>query len=317
MTGTASPPDTRQPGTLARLALALASLGAVAAIGCEPAPPSDADPGPASDPAAEIVPQALSSDATGYMVEVHTCNEDNAGTDSLIRMRIDIRDPDWQLRTLGPWTQDHVHPNGFGEYDDHEKGAWDRYFFPESTPTAHIERLWLDTNGSGSWWCWDRLYVTRIENNRSIWTWAWERREEVPGKQVLSIPYNFDWGDGGRPVPPGLRTPAGAAPTEHNTPRTGAVRVSLTADTTAGARCEDETFRVRSSGRSMRVMAMKTPMGNGLARCTWGTLFDGVAPGNQVIDRVTPFGVGDCKTVNVIAGRTNDAAMLFGRGCPQ
>jgi hypothetical protein len=120
---------------------------------------------------------ALPSNANGYMVEVHTCKEDDAGTDSTIDMSLDIRDVNWKIRHLGPWRQNICRVNG-NKYDDHEYNQWDRYFFPEpkGNKAYHIETLFLTSDGKGNkrGWCWDVHYVTYIEDGNPIWTWAWE-----------------------------------------------------------------------------------------------------------------------------------------------
>jgi hypothetical protein len=136
---------------------------------------------------------------TGYMVEVHTCAKKDSGTDSLIEMKLQIRDPSGKSHTLGPWEQDK------GRYDDHERDQWDRYLFPESTLAAHIEYLVLLSDGGGDkpGWCWDRHYVTRIENGKSIWTWAWEK--ESPWLSDGWHAFPFTYGDRGRPIPDDLR----------------------------------------------------------------------------------------------------------------
>lgn len=58
---------------------------------------------------ATTLQQLPKNQQTGYMVEVHTCLKADSGTDSLIEMELDIRDPNWNFRTLKGWTQDHTH----------------------------------------------------------------------------------------------------------------------------------------------------------------------------------------------------------------
>jgi hypothetical protein len=107
---------------------------------------------------------------TGYLVEVHTSAKADAGTDSMIKMQLNIRDTYGNPRTLGPWKQN-------GPQNDHEQNQWDVYFFPESTRAYSIDALYLWSDGVGDkpGWLWDRHYVTRIENGVRVWTWAWEK----------------------------------------------------------------------------------------------------------------------------------------------
>jgi hypothetical protein len=265
--------------------------------------------------------QALSSTATGYMVEVHTCAKEDSGTDSTIRMRLNIRDPNWTARQLGPWTQDHVYPVNGREYNDHERNQWDQYFFPESTPTAHIEALILDSDGKGNkpGWCWDRHYVTRIENGRSVWTWAWEN--ESPWIYGGTTSYQFTYGTTGRPIPRDLREATGTG--DQPLPVYGSIRASTFYDGPSAVQygCGDDVvFQLRSTRQQIRVMPMVSGyVGPGLVRCEASTLFDRVVPGGQTVDRMTTDGryVIDCKTVNVAAGQRSEAAISFLRGCPQ
>lgn len=262
--------------------------------------------------------QALSATATGYMVEVHTCAKADSGTDSLIQMELDIRDAHWNFRTLGRWAQDHTYRLSNGsQYDDHERDRWDRYFFPESTPASHIEGLWLLSDGRGNkpGWCWDKHFVTRIENNRSIWTWAWE--EESPWIYNGWHGFNFTYGDVGRPVPPDLRTPGGISD-EISAPTYGSIKATAAYDTTFNAFCLDETFRLATTGEQRRVMRMETPLGTGLKRCTYTTVFSGVSPGLHRIERLSSNGWAvDCKTVSVTAGNQATATIRPNWGCPQ
>ncbi len=65
------------------------------------------------------------TEQTGYMVQVHTCPRADSGTDSLIQMELDIRDPEWNFRTLKGWTQDFTYKLSNGkEYNDHERNRW-------------------------------------------------------------------------------------------------------------------------------------------------------------------------------------------------
>jgi hypothetical protein len=109
-------------------------------------------------------------ETTGYMVDVHTCDKADSGTDSTIQMKLIIRDAEGNARSLGPWTQD-------GPQNDHENNQWDRYFFLEATRASRIDALYLLSDGAGDnpGWCWDRFYVTRIENGQPTWIWKWEQ----------------------------------------------------------------------------------------------------------------------------------------------
>lgn len=261
---------------------------------------------------------------TGYMVEVHTCPKADSGTDSLIEMEVDIRDPDWNLRTLKGWTQDHTHKLSNGrEYNDHERDKWDRYFFPESTPTAHIEGLWLRSDGEHNkpGWCWDSHYVTRIENGQSIWTWAYE--EESPWIYGGWYNFNFTYGDVGRPIPANLRIPQGAGP-DKPPAIYGSIKATASYDTLSYATCFDETFRLATTGESKRVMRWETLVGNGYKKCDYTTIFDNVTPGSHRIERLSTstdgsivYGVVDCKTVTVTAGNQTTATIRPNWGCPQ
>lgn len=263
---------------------------------------------------------------TGYMVEVHTCPRADSGTDSLIQMELDIRDPEWNFRTLKGWTQDLTYKLSDGrEYNDHERDRWDRYFFPESTPTAHIEGLWLLSNGRGNkpGWCWDRHYVTRIENGRSIWTWAFE--EESPWIYGGWYGFNFTYGDVGRPIPANLQIPGGSGPDEPPKPAIyGSIKATASYDAPSQARCFDETFKLATTGELKRIMPAETLVGNGLKTCGYTTIFANVTPGSHRIERLSTstdgsivYGVVDCKTVTVTAGNQTTATIRPNWGCPQ
>jgi len=261
---------------------------------------------------------ALPATATGYVVEVHTCAKADSGTDSLIQMELDIWDPDWNFRTLGRWIQDHTHKLSDGrEYNDHERDRLDSYFFPESTPTAHIEGLWLLSDGRGNkpGWCWDRHYVTRIENGQSIWTWAWE--EESPWIYSGWHGFNFTYGDAGRSFAILPRTPGGMSQ-DPMQPTYGSIKATAAYDTPSNATCFDETFRLTATGEQRRVMRMETLIGNGFKRCTYITVFSPVSPGSHRIERLSSFGsVVDCKNVAVMVGKQATATIVPGWGCPQ
>jgi Domain of unknown function (DUF4157) len=106
----------------------------------------------------------------GYMVEVHTCDIKNAGTNSTINMLLDVQGTDGWAWRLGPWEQ------ALTNYDDHERNRWDTYFFPETTAISSMSSLTLTSDGKGDkpGWCWDRHYVTRIEDGEPVRSWAWE-----------------------------------------------------------------------------------------------------------------------------------------------
>ena len=123
-----------RPSNLRMASIALVLLGA---LGCETPPdaPEPAGPdkvlgpgmsaperfqGPATMKQAEVeaMQHKLStSSATGYMVEVHTCDTEYAGTDSTISMTMKVRDANWALKDVGPWVQDQTQSSGWGTYD--------------------------------------------------------------------------------------------------------------------------------------------------------------------------------------------------------
>ncbi len=165
----------------------------------------------------------------------------------------------------------------------------------------------------------DSHYVTRIENGRSVWTWAFE--EESPWIYGGWYSFNFTYGDVGRPIPPNLEIPGGAGP-DKPPAIYGSIKATASYDTFSHATCFDETFRLATTGESRRVMRMETPLGNGYKKCGYTTVFANVTPGSHRIERLSTnadgsivYGVVDCKTVT--AGNQATATIRPNWGCPQ
>ena len=243
----------------------------------------------------------ISASSTGYMVEMHTANISDSGTDSVIKMSLAIRDRDWKQRSLGPWIVDHCGRN------DHERNQWDNYFFPESTATSHIEKLWLESDGlgNGPGWNWDKLYVTRVENGRAVWSWAWEMKVPlggiagaISGATVDANPvwiykgrYSFDftYGGWGRAIPLNLQTPTGLEQEFSGWVNKGSILVTTTLVIPATQTCPDEFYRVNSTNVVKSVQKFETLLGNGQKQCTFITLFPDMTGGFQRIEKLDPY----------------------------
>jgi hypothetical protein len=282
----------------------------------------------------EQIQQELSTAPNGYMVEVHTCDKKDAGTNSTIQMKLLIRDPNGDPRELGPWTQDHTHLVNGREYDDHERyggeegDGWDRYFFPETTAARHIDELILTSDGDGNkpGWCWDTHFVTRIEGGMPVRTWAWVIGESpwMYGETTHWKKFNDDtMGENIlRPVPADLDCliPGG----KMKPPTAGSITVRTFFQTFGGYGCGDNViFRLRSTGFIREVMpTIQRISGTSTAvqdLCVYSTRFDPVSPGTQTVDRLSTDRVWtiDCKSVNVTAGQESAIDLAFNKGCPQ
>jgi hypothetical protein len=280
------------------LACLLVAFGGAA--GCEGMDSLESDAGMGTESAVQAATTGGGLD--GYMVEVQTCNIDKAGTDATITMTMDAQiEPAFLSTKIGPWVQDR------SDYNDQEFGDLDSYFFPSGQKITHIEKLTIKSNGGGNstGWCWNRMYVTRIDGGKVGWTWAYERTS--PWIYAGSYDFYFDYGTTGRTLPYGLRSavfpPLPASSTTEPAPAptvmgdgatTGGIQAIMYYDIVATqTNCSSALLRVRDTQLASAVMpgirGEVPPDVQGvdrtrIKRCTWSNTFSGVPLGNRIVD---------------------------------